>query len=190
MPYALSVFAGTKLFNRELRLNSRDGNSGNNKPPMTLEPQPLMANCLPTHQFQMHNPSMAALRYGLPANPAFAATFADMLPRMPNLPQMNGNGMIDMESLLGLSAQMMQSGLIGNDLNDVHSHQTKILHRHENRSHHQNSNYGRRNDRDYDRDYDRRGDNDRRDRDRRNRDRSRERGDNNSNKRRHDRDRR
>lgn len=185
VPYALSVFAGTKLFNRELRLNPRDGNTGNNKPQMALEPQPMMTHSAPTHQFQMHNPSMSALRYGVPANAGLAGAFSDMLPRMPNLPQMNDNGMIDMETLLGLSAQLLHSGMVGNDPNDTHSHQTKMMHRHEHRSHHQNSNYGRRNDRDYDRDYDRRGGNDRRDRDRRNR--SRERGDNNSNKRRHDR---
>lgn len=189
VPYALSVFAGTKLFNRELRLNPRDGNTGSNKPQMALEPQPMMANNLPTHQFQMHNPSLEALRYGMSAN---AGIFSDMMPRMPNFPQINANAQIDMEALLGLSAQMLHNGMVGNDLaDDTHSHQTKMLHRHENRSHHQNSNYGRRNEREYDRDYDRRGGNDRRDRDRRNRsrerDRSRERGDHNSNKRRHDR---
>lgn len=190
VPYALSVFAGTKLFNRELRLNPRDNNNGNNnnKSQMALEPQPMLANTLPMHQFQMHNPSVSALRYGAPPNAALAGAFNDMLPRMLNLPEMNENGIIDMEALLGLSAQMMHSGLVGNDMNNTHSHQTKILHRHENRSHHQNSNYGRRNERDYDRDYERRGENDRRDRDRHNR--SRAHGDSNSNKRRHDRDRR
>lgn len=186
VPYALSVFSGTKLFNRELRLNNRSGNknntnnnNGNNqiRGQGPMEPKPICQNVSTTHQFQLQNPfGNSALRapynnmaFGQAMNP-MNNMMPTMLPQKMEFPQ---TPQLDYQQLLQLSAQMF-SGVndlnlnnLGNDNNESHKHQSKMMHRHENRSHTQNSNYSR----DRDRRNDRRRDRSRsRDRDRNNTD--------------------
>lgn len=179
VPYALSVFSGTKMFNRELRLNNRNMNRTNdntginmnikghsqNRGQAPMEPRPLLPNAPLTHQFQMQNPfGNAALRggnnflAGASMNP-----MNNLMPPMAPMPRMDfsGNQPFDIQSLLQFGGQMQLMG--NNDFgsannsgnpNDGHRHQSKIMHRHENRSHNQNQNYSRddrRNDRRRDR---------------------------------------
>lgn len=173
VPYALAVFAGTKLFNRDLRLNNRCVNKNNNnnnnnntdnnqaRVPVASDfaniPPPVLPNIPQTHQFQLQNPtnpfSNAALRgnNGFGMNKGSAPNqMKNMLPTTSNAPmQLPPNTQLDFQTLLAYSAQMLASsnGLgsngMGTSNNDTHKHQSKIMHRHENRSHNQNSNYSR-----------------------------------------------
>lgn len=170
VPYALSVFSGTRLFNRDLRLNNRqvnkinnNGNNGNGSNPIrgqAMEPRPVLPNASLAHQFQMQNPyGNNALRGG-GNNSNRGPAMNNMMPQLNNAPlEFPSNSQIDYSTLLAMSAQMLASanGLnnMGNDNNEPHNHQSKMMHRHENRSHNQNSNYSRDRDRRNDRRRDR-----------------------------------
>lgn len=168
VPYAMSIFAGTKLFNRELRLNNRCMNKNNNNNSNDFInqtrgssdfgniPQPILPNIPQTHQFQLQNPhGNAALRgnngnaLGM-SNALNVNQSNNMMPMASNTPlQFPPNSQLDFQTLLAYSAQMISaanglgSNNMGADNNDMHKHQSKIMHRHENRSHNQNSNYSR-----------------------------------------------
>lgn len=180
VPYAMSVFSGTKLFNRDLRLNNRqmnrnnDGNSANTNAAHSnnnngnnqnrgggqgpMEPRPLLAGNAPLpHQFQMPtNPFGNAALRGLTMNPMLN----NLMPP-PSMPRMEfpANQQFDIQALLQFGSQMML-GNNGLDLSNMsnssaddsgHRHQSKIMHRHENRTHNQNANYARDSDRRNDR---------------------------------------
>lgn len=195
VPYALSVFSGTKLFNRELRLNNRQMNRNNDNNNAgannsnniqnrggqgPMEPRPLLPNAPLPHQFQMQqNPFANATLRGLAMNPMNSNLMPppSMLPMMPRM-EFPANPQLDFQALLQFGSQMML-GNNGLDVNNMGSnaaddtgrrHQSKMMHRHENRTHNQNTNYSSR-------DKDRRNDRSRRDR---SRSRSRERKNDNN----------
>lgn len=159
VPYALSVFSGTKLFNRELRLNNRSvnrmNNSNNNmnnqfRGQAPMEPMPILPNIAPAHQYQIQNPfGNAALRG---ASNMMGTSMNHMMPStsMPKM-ELPTNVPFDLQALIQLSAQMlpMDNGFGQNSMGN--KHQSKMTHRHENRSHNQNSNYTRDRDRRNDR---------------------------------------
>lgn len=142
VPYALAIFSGTKLFNREIRLNNRSANH--------------TSALAPIHQFQIHMPRDSSALLGMTSalNP-----IQEMMPRNTSNQSSNAaNPQISIESLMGFSSQLLQKGNDDAEFDSnsaQHQHQSKIMHRHENRSHHQNSNYARRSD------YDRSGDRER-----------------------------
>lgn len=165
VPYAMNVFSGTKLFNRELRLNNRCANKNNNNNNENSQqrgnqmavPPALLPNMPNTHQFQMQNPyGNDALRGGAFNNRG--STMNNMQPSMgfnSQLPlQFPQNTAIDYQALLAQSAQMfaVANGLAAmQNSNESHQHQSKIMHRHDSRPHNQNSNYNRDKDRRNDR---------------------------------------
>ncbi|XP_031623676.1 RNA-binding protein 7 [Contarinia nasturtii] len=170
VPYAMNVFSGTKLFNRELRLNNRCSNKNNNNGiennqprgnQMSNVPPPLLPNMPTTHQFQLQNPyGNDALRGGVFNNRGSAMNHMNnMMPTAftPNLPlQFPQNAQIDYQTLLAQSAQMfaMANNMAGNNMandNESHKHQSKMMHHHDSRPHNQNSNYNRDKDRRNDR---------------------------------------
>lgn len=178
VPYALSIFSGTKLFNREIRMNNRKANNTNDNNNQSrgqapLEPKPILPNAPLPHQFQLQNPfGNAAVRgadNALPGsstmNPLSLMNPMGLMNPMnnnmmppPTVPQLQfPQNNLDFQTLLQFSAQMLSSDAVlglnnmNNDNNDGRKHQSKIMHRHENRSHNQNPNYGRDRDRRNDR---------------------------------------
>lgn len=171
VPYAMSIFAGTKLFNRELRLNNRMVNRNNNNNNTTNEsnqsrgqsahvPPPVLPNIPLTHQFQLQNPMQNPFRNdalrGIGDNNQLRNSMNNMLPSAPvQQLQFPPNSQLDFAVLLAQSAQMLSygnglganNGGNGDGGNDSKKHQSKIMHRHEHRSHNQNSNYSRDRDR-------------------------------------------
>lgn len=169
VPYALSVFSGTKLFNRELRLNNRNvnknnsnSNSGNNmgtnqfRGQAPMEPQPILPNAALAHPYQMQNPfGNAALRGSSNNNPSRGSAMNNMMPQLNNaLLEFPQDAQIDYQTLLAFSAQMLSAGSglgssnMGNyDNESQRPNQSKMMHRHENRTHNQNNNYSRDRDR-------------------------------------------
>lgn len=169
----MSVFAGTRLFNRDLRLNNRCLNRNNNDDDNQSRsqaasdfaniPKPILPNIPQTHQFQLQAPVQnpfknAALRgNGFGMNNGIGSSqmndmnlMNNMMPTTSNAPmQFPPNSQLDFQTLLAYSAQMLSSANslgahnMGTDSNETHSHQSKMMHRHENRSHNQNSNYSR-----------------------------------------------
>lgn len=181
VPYALSVFSGTKLFNRELRLNNRHmnrlnensnalaftaPNSNNNRNNQNrggaMEPRPILPNAPLPHQFQMQqqNPFGNAALRGMSMNSMNNSMMPPpMMPRM----ELSAIPQLDIQTLLQLGSNMMlgnnglDMNMMGNNSADDSGrrHQSKMMHRHENRSHNQNSNYSRDKDRRNDRRRDR-----------------------------------
>ncbi|XP_055299544.1 RNA-binding protein 7 [Sitodiplosis mosellana] len=168
VPYAMSIFAGTKLFNRELRLNNRCLNRNNNNETNQTRgqnahvPPPVLPNIPPTHQFQMQNPfGNNALRSGGGDNNQHRGSMNQNNKMMPSAPiqqlQFPPNSQLDFAMLLAQSAQMLSyanglganngGGDGGNDNNGSQKRQSKMTHRQEHRSHNQNSNYSRDRDR-------------------------------------------
>lgn len=153
----MKVFSGTKLFNRELRLNNRLVNRPNNDQNQfrgghaAFDNQPILPNMPMTHQFQMHNPfGNNALRGGNNNHGPAMNSLNSMMPsaQLPQL-QLPPNTQLDFQALLGFSAQMLSSvndsgaNNMGTDNYETHRHQSKIMHRHDHRSHNQNNKYSR-----------------------------------------------
>lgn len=182
VPYALKVFRGTRLFNRDLRLDNRNGsgnkNNGNNNQNQRNDYHAQLSN-VPQNQFQMHNPamqnmsSMSALTNPF-SNAMNMNPFNNLMPMAKannSNPLAQLNQPFDYQQLLA-SAQLFAraNGIGSNDFggngsDEMHNNQSKMTRRQDNRPHNQNSQYSR-NDRDRDRE---------RDRNRNRRDRSRSR---------------
>lgn len=200
VPYALSVFSGTKLFNRELRLNNRQmnrnndnnnsnaiasgANNNNNRNSQNrggqgpMEPRPILPNApmLP-HQFQMQqqqNPFGSAALRGL----ATGSMNNSMMPPPSMVPRMEfpANPQLDFQTLLQLGSQMML-GVNGLDMNMGNNSADDTGRRHQSKMMHRHENRSHNQNANYSRDKDRRNDR-RRDR---SRSRSRERQNNDNN---------
>lgn len=141
VPYALAVFAGTKLFNRDLRLNNRcvnknNNNIGNNQTRGLVDyasdfaniPSLVWPNIPKTHQIPLQKPfGNAALSgsNGLDMNKGL------VLNQKNNMKPTT----YDYSSAMLSSGNSLGSNSMGND-NDTHKHQSKNMH--ENRSRKQN----------------------------------------------------
>lgn len=149
MPYALSVYTGTRLFNRELRIDNRSGNGNRNNNGGFNRQQVEQSRTFPNtrqHQYQIQNPFSNAS--GALSNP-FASSVANqmnMMPKQQNVNQMNfsPNQTIDYEQLLAFSQQMLSSAndSVQNNIgmnNEMHNSQSKMMRRHEKRPHDQTS---------------------------------------------------
>lgn len=160
----MSIFAGTKLFNRELRLNNRSANKSNNNENHQIRgqvsgaPPPILPNIPISHQYQMQNPFTNNALRGAGDNNHHRG-MPNMMPTT-SIPQLQfpPSTQLDYATLLAQSAQMLSfvNGLGSNnggddDKNGSHKHQSKMMHRNEHRSHNQNSNYSRDKDRRNDR---------------------------------------
>lgn len=158
--YALSVFSGTRLHNRELRLNYRQRNNpDNNSTPsvdtrsQTMLPQPVLPFMPPMHQFQMHKPAentqlnpRGASALSNPFQMAANNPFSNMTPKR-NSATANSQSIQSMsfDQLLALGSQMLPPTSSPNMAAPIetHAHQTKITHRQENRTNNRNPTYAR-----------------------------------------------
>lgn len=149
MPYALSVYTGTRLFNRELRIDNRSGNGNRNNNGGFNRQQIEQSKTFPNtrqHQYQIRNPfSNASNALSNPFASA-AENQMNMMPKQQNINQINfpHNQAIDYQQLLAFSAQMFSSanGSVQDNIgmnNEMHNSQSKMMRRHEKRPHDQNS---------------------------------------------------
>lgn len=135
--------------------NNNNNDSNQTRGQSSLVPPPILPNIPPTHQYQMQNPfGNNALRgAGGDNNQHRGLSMNQMNNMLPTAPisqlQFPTNSQFDFAALLQQSAQMLSfanglgSSNSGNDNNESHKLQTKMMHRHENRSHNQYSNYSR-----------------------------------------------
>lgn len=158
VPYALSIFSGTRLFNRELRLDNRSGTGNRNgninrrNQSFDQHMKPGMTSTVPQHQYHIQSPfgNPAAIpgsnALTNPFNSTSTNPFNNMIPKQNNTNQMNfeSNQQIDYQQLLAYSAQLLSSvnsvgsnNIGGND--ETHKSQSKMMRRHDNRPHNQNS---------------------------------------------------
>lgn len=165
--YALSVFSGTRLHNRELRLNYRQANRNNadnstnaagssnlaDTRSQAMCPQPLMSMMPPLHQFQMQNSfdnsalnARGASALSSPVQMNIGNPFSNSMTPRKGKSTSGGqpsplNQTIDVNQLLELSAQMLPP--MAGQGTDMHNHQSKMMHRDDNRAHGRNNNYSR-----------------------------------------------
>lgn len=143
----MSVYTGTRLFNRELRIDNRSGNGNRNNNSGFNRQQIEQSKTFPNtrqHQYQIHNPfSNATSALSNPFASA-AANPMNIMPKQQNQPNFSPNQQIDYQQLLAFSTQMLTSanGSGQNNIgmnNEMHNSQSKMMRRHERRPHEQSS---------------------------------------------------
>lgn len=154
VPYAVELFRGTRLFNRELRVNAREGGGGNSGPPKpnSAHQQMQQQQLHQQHQLmQQHQQkqdklrfhSTAALQSGFNSGTAMARDHYGMVPTngrpTKTIPQE-----VDINALLMMSAQFRQPSVVGDvrpstTLDNERSGGGKY--RHDNRSQHRDRHY-------------------------------------------------